>query len=339
MPRHALLATLAVLAAVTLAGCATAPGPTTEVGVSGVEFWPQYGDFLVEGNKAVIPANNLRLDGDDETADYLMRIAATPQARWIGDFMDDTRVRNLANSLFRASEEQGTIALIAYAGDPGAECGVTPQNEVAQFDAYVERTQTLADPFASYDAQAWVVFEPGAMTSLGDCAGQGDRLGMMTRGVEILADAGMTLYVDAGGPGVLTVGEAAERLALLPLDRVAGVALNVADYQSNEAVAAYGEELVAQLADAGFPGLGYVIDSSRNGLPLDGPGGCNPPGVALGNSPRIVDDLSAAAHLRAFLWVKRPGESDGPCNGGIEQGQFQLAFALELARNGDPSAA
>lgn len=37
-------------------------------------------------------------------------------------------------------------------------------------------------------------------------------------------------------------------------------------------------------------------------------------------------------HGDAFLWVKRPGESDGTCHGGPPAGQFWGGYALELAR-------
>jgi endoglucanase len=37
----------------------------------------------------------------------------------------------------------------------------------------------------------------------------------------------------------------------------------------------------------------------------------------------------------AYLWLKKPGESDGTCNGGPKAGEFWLDRALELARNAE----
>ncbi len=44
---------------------------------------------------------------------------------------------------------------------------------------------------------------------------------------------------------------------------------------------------------------------------------CNPPGRALGEAPTTK---TADALVDAYLWVKRPGESDGECKGGPEGG-------------------
>ena len=79
-----------------------------------------------------------------------------------------------------------------------------------------------------------------------------------------------------------------------------------------------------------FQGAHFVVDTSRNG---NGPTAdfqwCNPDGRALGKPPttdtgnRLVD---------AFLWIKRPGESDGTCNGGPKAGAWWPEQALGLAQ-------
>lgn len=37
--------------------------------------------------------------------------------------------------------------------------------------------------------------------------------------------------------------------------------------------------------------------------------------------------------MDAFLWVKRPGESDGACRGAPSAGTFVAQNAIDLARN------
>jgi endoglucanase len=73
-----------------------------------------------------------------------------------------------------------------------------------------------------------------------------------------------------------------------------------------------------------------VIDTSRNG---NGPGDdwCNPGGRAAGQRPTTDtgDPL-----VDAFLWIKRAGESDGPCNGGPAAGTFWPQYAVGLMRAG-----
>ncbi len=57
---------------------------------------------------------------------------------------------------------------------------------------------------------------------------------------------------------------------------------------------------------------------------------CNPPGRALGATPRT--SLTADPSVDAYLWIKRPGESDGPCDGGPSAGTFWADYALGLAQ-------
>jgi endoglucanase len=77
-----------------------------------------------------------------------------------------------------------------------------------------------------------------------------------------------------------------------------------------------------------------VIDTSRNGngAAPDSPlHWCNPSGRALGVPPTTQ---TAGAHADAYLWVKRPGESDGTCDkGDPPAGTFVNQFVVELASN------
>ena len=196
-------------AALALASCAPAePAPSPAplaTADTGVVLWPQYGDFAIEGNKAVLPAQNLRFDGDFEGADYMTRIAATPQARWVGDFTwNDSNVDRVLGVL-RASAAQDAIGLLTVAGNPGDECQVEPGAEDAAHDTYLEFIESVAVPVEDFEqpAQIWAVFEPGAVATWGDCDGQGRRGDMLTAGRERLDAVGVTLYVDIGGAGQL----------------------------------------------------------------------------------------------------------------------------------------
>jgi endoglucanase len=77
-----------------------------------------------------------------------------------------------------------------------------------------------------------------------------------------------------------------------------------------------------------------VIDTSRNGAgpapdsPLNW---CNPSGRALGTPPTAE---TGGAHADAYLWIKRPGESDGTCDSGDPPaGTFVNQYAIDLAHN------
>ncbi|MBF6047505.1 hypothetical protein GO001_20070 [Streptomyces sp. NRRL B-1677] len=56
---------------------------------------------------------------------------------------------------------------------------------------------------------------------------------------------------------------------------------------------------------------------------------CNPPGRALGTPPTTA---TGDPRIDAFLWVKRPGESDGACRGAPPAGRWWAEYALDLAR-------
>ena len=77
-----------------------------------------------------------------------------------------------------------------------------------------------------------------------------------------------------------------------------------------------------------------MIDTSRNGngAAPDSPlHWCNPSGRALGVPPTTA---TAGPHADAYLWIKRPGESDGSCDkGDPPAGNFVNQYVIELARN------
>ena len=117
----------------------------------------------------------------------------------------------------------------------------------------------------------------------------------------------------------------AARLKRAGIDRADGFSLNVSNFLGTDANITYGEAVSARVS-----GKHFLIDTSRNGMggPTDGQW-CNPPGQALGQVPttrtghRLVD---------AYLWIKYPGESDGPCNGGPAAGTWWPEYALGLAQ-------
>jgi endoglucanase len=67
---------------------------------------------------------------------------------------------------------------------------------------------------------------------------------------------------------------------------------------------------------------------SINGLRPNGEW-CEPSGRALGDraTASTGDPLADA-----YFWIKRPGESDGTCNGGPVAGQWWAGYALGLAQ-------
>jgi endoglucanase len=136
------------------------------------------------------------------------------------------------------------------------------------------------------------------------------------------------VYIDGGHSRWLSADELAAGLNEVGVDRARGFSLNTANFFTTEEIG-YGEA-VSTLTN----GANYVIDTSRNGAgpaPDDPLYWCNPSGRALGVPPTTE---TAGTHADAYLWIKRPGESDGTCGRGEPSaGRFIDQYAIDLARN------
>jgi len=103
------------------------------------------------------------------------------------------------------------------------------------------------------------------------------------------------------------------RLLDAGIAKAEGFAVNVANRQSTQDSVAWGTLLSDRLG-----GREFVVDTSRNGLPAPPDDQwCNPAQEALGVRPAVTPGPD---HVAAYLWIKRPGETDGACNGGPATG-------------------
>jgi endoglucanase len=137
------------------------------------------------------------------------------------------------------------------------------------------------------------------------------------------------VYLDAGNAGWGHPDQIFEPLKRAGIDQADGFSVNVSNFYTTQDSIAYGKELSAKVGNKPF-----VIDTSRNGNGPYTEGNpderwCNPPGRALGETPttKTADPL-----VDAYLWIKRPGESDGECKGGPKAGEWWPEYALKLAR-------
>lgn len=133
----------------------------------------------------------------------------------------------------------------------------------------------------------------------------------------------------------------ASRLLKGGIAKADGFALNVSNYRSTDELVAYGTRLseclrfrqktgADECSDADLATVRddprklphFVLDTSRNGQgPWAPPADkysdaqvwCNPPGRGLGARPSTHTGNPV---VDAFLWIKRPGESDGQCTRG-----------------------
>ena len=270
------------------------------------------------------PANATIRDWQDSRpadAELLRGIARTPQAVWLtGGAADADRVRSVM------SAAAGAVPVFVLYNIPARDCGGYSGNGGAEAaSGYRSWVRAVADGFAG--RRSLVVLEPDALANM-DClsaSGQGERVSLIAEAVRVLEDAAAAVYIDAGHPRWHSAAEMAERLERAGIAGAHGFSLNVSNYIGTSENLTYGESLSGRLG-----GMGYVVDTSRNGNgPTSSSEWCNPPGRALGAQPTFSPN---AGHAHALLWIKRPGESDGPCNGGPNAGAWWPEYALGLAQ-------
>ncbi|MFF0744006.1 glycoside hydrolase family 6 protein [Streptomyces sp. NPDC004111] len=266
--------------------------------------------------------------GRTEDAAEIRKISERPVANWPAG---DDPVPDVRRVTSGAAKEGRTAVLVAY-NIPHRDCGQHSAGGAADAAAY----RNWLDSFATAigNASATVVLEPDAVPHIVDgctpAEAHDERNTLLTEAVERLKRQPRTkVYLDAGNPAWIDdPGKLVDPLKRAGVDRADGFSLNVSNFQRDDAVKEYGARLAGLLGGAHF-----VVDSSRNGAgPLPGArdkAWCNPSGRALGTPPT---DRTGDPLLDAYLWIKRPGDSDGECRGGPSAGTWWPDYALGLAR-------
>ncbi|MGW2048009.1 glycoside hydrolase family 6 protein [Streptomyces sp. NPDC001858] len=271
----------------------------------------------------------VRANPADPRADVIeSRIASRPAAVWFADYAPDT-VTARVRAVTAGAAAQGRVpVLVAYA-IPERDCGGASEGGAPDVDAYADWIDRFAAGLGS--GEAVVVLEPDSIAQSGclDEGGRADRFAALARAGRVLKSANpkARVYYDAGHSGW---NAPAAQAALLKQAGAAsaassdGIFSNVSNFHDTAAEAAYDRRVLDALG--GSPGLGAVIDTSRNGngAPADGEW-CDPDGRKIGRTPTFA---TGEDRIDAYLWVKLPGESDG-CKGAA--GEFSPSYAYELA--------
>ncbi|WP_446215013.1 glycoside hydrolase family 6 protein [Micromonospora sp. IBHARD004] len=255
------------------------------------------------------PAAHWRRDHD---AAWLDPIAGTPQARWL---TGPAELPDLAEVL-AAARSQGALPVVVIYHVPNLDCAGGGARDATAYARFIDQ---VVDALG--DQRAAVILEPDAVVA--ECFTDA-RAELLSRAVRVLADAGHHVYLDAGHPRWRGPQETAERLRRAGVARAEGFSVNVSNRQSTADSHRWGLA-VSDLVG----GREMVIDTSRNGLPAPPDDRwCNATPQALGVPPTTDPRLERVA---ALLWVKSPGESDGPCGRGEPAaGVFSPAQARAL---------
>ena len=283
----------------------------------------------LDGAKLYVdPSSNARRQADQwrtsrpDAARAVAVIAEQPQAFWINEWAGDPQraVKKIVANVGRAS---ALPVLVAY-NIPNRDCGSHSAGGAKNASAYKKWIRGFAAGLSG--KRSVVVLEPDALA--GSClkgAQETERVDLLRDAVQVLKSAGAAVYIDAGNPNWVPASVMSDRLKRAGIAQADGFALNVSNFYTNEQNIRYGER-VSQLVG----GKHFVIDSSRNGKGSANGEWCNPRGRALGMAPTA----ETGHHLvDAFLWIKRPGESDGKCAGGPNAGKWWGDYALDLAKS------
>ena len=253
-------------------------------------------------------------------------IANTPQAFWVDPAVSSATVARYIG----AAQGAGSMPVLALYAIPHRDCGSFAAGGFATAADYRGWIDGVAASLGS--SPATIILEPDAL-DMADCLSpdqRQERFGLLRYAVDTLThDPAAAVYIDGGHSRWLSADEIAARLNQVGVDHARGFSLNTSNFFSTDEETGYGEAISGRTN-----GAHYVIDTSRNGAgpapdaPLNW---CNPRGRALGAAPTTA---TAGAHADAYLWVKRPGDSDGSCGRGEPgPGHFINQYAIDLARN------
>ncbi len=261
----------------------------------------------------------------DPPSPELTAIANTPQAYWIVPGGSAATVGKYVGDANAA----GAIPVLSVYGIPHRDCGSFAAGGMGSGDDYRGWIDGIASGVGAQ--RVAIVVEPDAL-AMADCLSgdaRQERYDLIRYAVDTFTkDPNAAVYVDAGHLRWHSAEDMAARLNQAGVGHARGFSVNTANFFTTGDEIGYGEA-ISGLTN----GSHYVIDTSRNGA---GPAPdaelnwCNPSGRALGTPPTAA---TAGAHADAYLWIKRPGESDGSCGkGDPPAGTFVNQYAIDLAR-------
>ncbi len=252
------------------------------------------------------------------------KIGKRPQALWITDYYSKKKVRKAVRAYTDRANRANKTPMVALYAIPGRDCGL---HSAGGFKAKVYKAWVKQVVRGLRGQHAIAVVEPDAVAFLGDCDGQGNRAKLLRTTTRQLTRARVWTYLDAGHAGWHSPPVIAQRLQRSGIRHARGFSLNVGNFVRTGTERAYAVRVNRELRKLGIRGKRYVIETARNGAG-EAPDlqVCNPPHARIGRKPALVFKRA----LDGYLWIKHPGESDGPCNGGPASGEWWPDGALRL---------
>lgn len=278
--------------------------------------------IVASDSKAAVAADDPQATDDERAA--AAYLARQPTAYWLTPERDPIgevwgRIGHLAD---QARQQDASLAVVVY-GLPGRDCGSFSAGGLDE-DDYATWTGEIGQALANAgDLQRIVVLEPDSLALAPECGNLDERTRQLGTAVDRLHGDNTWIYLDAGHATWHTPADMAAIIAETGLlERVRGFATNVSNYNSADSEFDYAHALAARLG-----GGHALIDTSRSGAGGNG-SWCNASGRLIGEPGGTYSDDVVDTNL----WIKPPGESDGPCNGGPPAGQWWPEAAVDLTR-------
>lgn len=297
----------------------------SEAGPQESNRFSERGQYVDPSSKAAAAAAQAGADGDTEAAAVFEELASVPSGIWLTPERHPVgEVGAHVTDLVTRADERDEVPLLVLYGVPERDCAGLLSAGGLSAEQYPVWVEEIATASAAAEGPSVVVLEPDALATAEECGRRAQRVAQIEVAVGLLADAGVTTYVDAGHSDWVPAASMARMLEDVGVERVRGFATNVSNFQTDADELAYAEQLDELVAGEQH----WVVDRGRNGSGATEEW-CNPEGATLGDRPGFVDDGSG---LDAYLWVKPPGESDGACGAGPPAGEFWPEAAQRLAR-------
>jgi endoglucanase len=283
---------------------------------------------------------HLRRTGRHGEAGLMLKIAGNPQFKWFGAWAGRRSPERTLRAYFRRIDRQqpGAVPQLVSMRHEGRECHSRYLGGGRRGDA---RTRSWWRGFARAVGGRRVViaFEPDSLGTI-ECLAKRRRrarVRLLRYGVEVLSRLpNATIYLEGGASDWEPARRTAKLLRRIGVARVRGFMLNATHLDWTSRNVRHGLKISRLVG-----GKPFIVNTSHNG---NGPlhrfrrvGGrrrrinvwCNPPNSALGPAP-----TTSTAHplVDAYLWIERPGFSNGKCNGGPATGSWWPERALLLAR-------
>jgi len=256
-------------------------------------------------------------------AEAIKKLVGVQDARWFGGW--NGNVENDVRDYVNQAANISTLPIIVAYNIPFRDCGGYSSGGADSANNYRAWIESFARGIGSN--KAVVILEPDALPGV-ECLPENERntrLDLLSHAVNILKNNSNTsVYIDAGHSNWISVSETASRLQRANIAKADGFSLNVSNYYTNAQNKVFGDAVSSAVG-----GKHYIVDTSRNGKGSNGEW-CNPSGRAIGTMPTSNTDSPL---IDAYLWIKKPGESDGYCNGGPAAGAWWGEYALGLVSN------